>query len=129
MYYQISFNNLSSNDLFQSHGSSIGSSAVPDMSSPLSGSGGNLSLTQKQKMLADSENLKRMATQPKLTPMASGTMGSMSSQSSTKATSDVKDLTSSLMSANLNQMKHSQSFTSGGFNTKVNPSSMSQGWY
>ena len=99
------------------------------MSSPLSGSGGNLSLTQKQKMLADSENLKRMATQPQLTPMSSGAMGSMRSQSSTKATSDVKDLTSSLMSANLNQMKHSQSFTSGGFNAKGNTNSLNQGYY
>merc|ERR1712018_928803 len=98
------------------------------MSSPLSGSGGNLSLTQKQKMLLDSENLKRMATQPKLTPMSSGAIGSMNSQSTTKATSDVKDLTSSLMSANLNQMKHSQSFTPGGFNTKGNTNSLNQGW-
>ena len=99
------------------------------MSSPLSASGGNLSLTQKQKMLADSENLKRMANQPKLTPMSSGGMGSMSSQPSSKGTSDVKDLTSSLMSANLNQMKHSQSFSSAGFNTKSNTNSFNQGLY
>ena len=99
------------------------------MSSPISGQGGNLSLTQKQKMLADSENLQRMATQSKLTPMSTAGMGSMNTQLPSKGTTDVKDLTSSLMSANLNQMKHSQSFTSGGFNTKGNPSSMSQGWY
>ena len=99
------------------------------MRSPLSGQGGNLSLTEKQKMLADSENLQRMATQPKLTPMSTGGMGSMNTPVSSKGTTDVKDLTSSLMSANLNQMKHSQSFTAGGFTTKGNPSSMSQGWY
>ena len=97
------------------------------MSSPLSGSGGNLSLTQKQKMLADSENLKRMSTQPKLTPMSTGAKGVMNSQSSSKGTTDVKDLTSSLMSANLNQMKHSKSFSSGGFNAQTNSSSLNQG--
>ena len=92
------------------------------MSSTTVGSSGNLSLHQKQKMLADSENLQRMATQPKLTPMPGG--GSpMNSQPSSKGFTDVKDLTSSLMSANLNQMKHSQSFSVGGFNTMGNNSS------
>ena len=92
------------------------------MSSPLAGSSANLSLNQKQKMLADSENLKRMANQPQLTPIA-GPRASMSPlTSSQKGLTDVKDLTSSLMSANLNQMKHSQSFSGKTFNSTTSSS-------
>jgi len=109
----------------KSKGTTLGTSAVPDMSSPLAGSSANLSLNQKQKMLADSENLKRMANQPQLTPIA-GPRASMSPlTSSQKGSTDVKDLTSSLMSANLNQMKHSQSFSGKTFNSTT---SSSQGW-
>ena len=97
------------------------------MSSTTVGTGGNLSLQQKQKMLADSENLKRMTNQPKLAPVPGGG-STMHSQPSSKGFTDVKDLTSSLMSANLNQMKHSQSFSTGGFNTMGNnSSSLNQG--
>ena len=100
----------------------MGTSAVPDMSSPLAGSSANLSLNQKQKMLADSENLKRMANQPQLTPIA-GPRTSMSPlTSSQKGSTDIKDLTSSLMSANLNQMKHSQSFSGKTFNSATSSS-------
>ena len=100
----------------------MGTSAVPDMSSPLAGSSANLSLNQKQKMLADSENLKRMANQPQLTPIA-GPRTSMSPlTSSQKGSTDIKDLTSSLMSANLNQMKHSQSFSGKTFNSTTSSS-------
>ena len=107
----------------------LGTSALPDMSSPISGSSGNLSLSQKQKMLSDSENLQRMATQPKMTPLSSGgPRSSIKSQTALKGgIPEVKDLTSSLMSANLNQMKHSQSHTGGGFNAKGNTNSFNQG--
>ena len=95
------------------------------MSSPIASSSGNLSLNQKQKMLADSENLKRMATQPKLTPMA-GSGSGRNSQQWPKG-KEVKDLTSSLMSANLSQMKHSQTFGGGGFNVQGNSNNLNQG--
>ena len=107
----------------------MGTSALPDMNSPISGSSGNLSLTQKQKMLSDSESLQRMATQPKLTPLSSGGPRSSHNQqtSSRVGIPEVKDLTSSLMSANLSQMKHSQSHTGGGFNAKGNMNDFNQG--
>ena len=112
--------------LQQSPSSNLGQPALPDMRSTIAGPNGNLSLQQKQKMLADSENLKRMGNQPKLTPMSrSGTTTSLK-KSSTKCT-EVKDLTSSLMSANLNQMKHSQSFSAGSFSPMGNSSSLNQG--
>ena len=104
----------------------MGQPALPDMRSTIAGPNGNLSLQQKQKMLADSENLKRMGNQPKLTPM-SGSGTTMSLKNSSTKSTEVKDLTSSLMSANLNQMKHSQSFSAGGFSPMGNSSSLNQG--
>ena len=66
-----------------------------------------------------------MATQPKLTPMA-GSGSGMNSQQWPKG-KEVKDLTSSLMSANLSQMKHSQTFGGGGFNVQGNSNNLNQG--
>ena len=98
-------------NMFQrSVGNSLNSNVLPDMSSPTAGRGGSLSLQQKQKMLAESENIQRMSTQPKLTPMSSIGGGLSSKGASTGA----RDLSSSLMTANLNQLKTSQSFTTTG---------------
>ena len=63
---------------------------------------GNLSLSDKQKLLKDSEIASKLASQPQLKPHK--TM-------STKSSSQTKDLTATLMEANVNQMKTSQTFS------------------
>ena len=63
---------------------------------------GNLSLSDKQKLLKDSEIASKLASQPQLKPHK--TMA-------TKSSSQTKDLTATLMEANVNQMKTSQTFS------------------
>jgi hypothetical protein len=65
----------------------------------------SLTLDDKQRMLRESEVASKMAIQPhsQLQPINSSNMGSKTSKTS-------KDLTSSLMESNLNQMKHSATF-------------------
>ena len=93
------------------------------MSSPIAGAAGSLSLQQKQKMLADSENLQRMTNQPKLSPMSSGGTTTNANLPS-KGLTGTKDLTASLMNANLNQIQSGQSASGGSFN-KIGSSSNS----
>ena len=96
------------------------------MSSPIVGAGGSLSLQQKQKMLADSENLKRMTNQPKLSPMSSG--GSTTNANlPSKGSMEAKDLTASLMTANLNQIQSGQSASGGSFNKMGSSNNSMQG--
>lgn len=63
---------------------------------------GNLSLLDKQKLLKDSEKASKLASQPQLKPHK--TMA-------TKSSNQTKDLTATLMEANVNQMKTSQTFS------------------
>ena len=63
---------------------------------------GNLSLSDKQKLLKDSEIATKLASQPQLKPHKS---------MATKSSSQTKDLTATLMEANVNQMKTSQTFS------------------
>ena len=63
---------------------------------------GNLSLSDKQKLLKDSEIASKLASQPQLKPHK--TMA-------TKPSNQTKDLTATLMEANVNQMKTSQTFS------------------
>jgi len=95
------------------------------------GGGGALSLEQKQKILRDSETQKRMSSQSPLAPMSLGGGGK-----SNHSVAGTKDLTSSLISSNLNQMKHaapssamksSQSFSSGWGSTTTPSAGMSSG--
>ena len=62
----------------------------------------NLSLSDKQKLLKDSEIATKLASQPQLKPHKS---------MATKSSSQTKDLTATLMEANVNQMKTSQTFS------------------
>ena len=100
------------------------------MTSPIAGPGGSLSLQQKQKMLADSEHLQRMTNQPKLSPITSSGRTTNSTMHAKGLTTGAKDLTASLMTANLNQMNSGQSSfsSSGGFNKMgSSPNSSIQG--
>ena len=63
---------------------------------------GNLSLSDKQKLLKDSEIASKLASQPQLKPHKS---------MATKSSNQTKDLTATLMEANVNQMKTSQTFS------------------
>ena len=68
--------------------------------SPNATSPSNLTLEQKQKMIKDSENLQRLQNQGQLVGSSiSPTLGSTSSNKQ----NSVKDLTDTLMSANLNR--------------------------
>ena len=84
----------------------------------------SLSLAQKQKILADAEAQKRMSAQPSPAMMASPMAShSTTSHPASKPGGTTRDLTASLISSNLNQMKQpqqqapmmksSQSFSSG----------------
>jgi len=95
------------------------------------GGGGALSLEQKQKILRDSETQKRMSSQSPLAPMSLGGGGK-----SNHSVGGTKDLTASLISSNLNQMKHtapstamksSQSFSSGWGSNAAPSAGMSSG--
>merc|ERR1719192_69352 len=95
------------------------------------GGGGALSLEQKQKILRDSETQKRMSGQSPLAPMSLGGGGK-----SNHSVGGTKDLTASLISSNLNQMKHtapssamksSQSFSSGWGSNAAPSAGMSSG--
>ena len=61
----------------------------------------NLTLEQKQKMIKDSENLQRMQNQGP--PLATGSNPSPYMSTSTNKSNQMKDLTDSLMQANLNR--------------------------
>ena len=63
----------------------------------------NLSLSDKQKMLKDSEVASKLASQPQLKPVTSS--------NNTRQNFQAKDLTATLMEANVNQMKNSQTFS------------------
>merc|ERR1712062_352371 len=58
--------------------------------------------SDKQKLLKDSEIASKLASQPQLKPHKS---------MATKSSSQTKDLTATLMEANVNQMKTSQTFS------------------
>ena len=72
------------------------------VSSPPATNSGSLSLSDKQKLLKESEIASKLASQPQLKPHKTMT---------TKSSSQTKDLTATLMEANVNQMKTSQTFS------------------
>ena len=71
-------------------------------SPPATTNSGSLSLSDKQKLLKESEIASKLASQPQLKPHKTMT---------TKSSSQTKDLTATLMEANVNQMKTSQTFS------------------
>ncbi len=84
---------------------------VPQQQHPVGGPGGGnkpLSLADKQRLLKESETASKIGQQAQLKPT------SMSGMGKTSTSRQTKDLTSSLMESNLNQMKHSQTMSSIG---------------
>ena len=73
-------------------------------------------MSDKQKLLKDSEVASKLASQPQLKPQ-----NLASSASTSKTFSQTKDLTATLMEKNVNQMKNSQTFSN--FNMQPSQSS------
>lgn len=78
--------------------------------SSIAASKSSLTLSEKQQMIRSSQQVSQMASQPQLRPLSSTTAMSSSTRTSvTTATS--KDLTSTLMAKNVNQLQYSQTFS------------------